>query len=41
MMMERFLGDGADYLLSFDPPKITNDRLHFPGPKILAKSARR
>jgi fructose-bisphosphate aldolase, class I len=29
---EQYLGDKAEYLLAFDKPKISKDRLHLPGP---------
>jgi fructose-bisphosphate aldolase, class I len=29
---EHYLGDKAEYLLAFDKPKISKDRLHLPGP---------
>jgi class I fructose-bisphosphate aldolase len=30
--IEKLLGDKAEYLLTFDKPKISRDRLHIPGP---------
>jgi class I fructose-bisphosphate aldolase len=30
--IEQYLGDKADYLLGFDQPKISKDRLHLPAP---------
>src|SRR5438552_2408042 len=31
----KLLGDKADYLLNFDKPKISKDRLHVPGPDFV------
>jgi len=33
--IEKWLGDKADYLLNFNKPKISKDRLHIPGPDFV------
>jgi fructose-bisphosphate aldolase, class I len=36
--IEQYLGDKADYLLGFDKPKISKDRLHLPAPDSVDRS---
>ena len=36
--IEQHLGDKAEYLLGFDRPKISKDRLHLPGPDSMDRS---
>ena len=36
--IEQYLGDKAAYLLGFDKPKISRDRLHLPGPDSVDRS---
>ena len=38
MTIEQCLGDKAAYLLGFDKPKISRDRLHLPGPDSVDRS---
>ena len=33
--IQTYLGSKADYLLGFNKPKITKDRLHLPGPDFV------
>ena len=35
--IQTYLGAKADYLLGFDKPKISKDRLHLPGPDFVDK----
>ena len=35
--VERLLGDKADYLLGFNAPRISRERLHLPGPDTIDK----
>jgi class I fructose-bisphosphate aldolase len=35
--IEKLLGDKADYLLNFNKPKISKDRLHVPGPDFIGR----